>query len=172
MSLQELRNLTDVLLTKDEEIVRAKREWEATFDSVPDLIIIFNNDLIITNVNKSFCNDVGIKKEEIIGKHYQDLFYNECSDTNDNCFRYISNLTGWYQIAVSKLYDHDNNVIGSVHILHDITKIKEAELELIKKNEEMEEMSRDLADRIRRIEKFLCEFRAKYENTIKYMVEE
>ena len=171
MSLQELHELTDVLLTKDEEVIRAKKEWESTFDSVPDLIVIFNTDQIITNVNKSFCSDVGIKKEEIVGKHYRDLFYNDCSDINESCVKYMNNLNGWYQITVSQLYDN-NTVIGSVHILHDITQLKEAEIELIKKNDEMKEMSHDLANRIRRIEVFLNEFRAKYENTIKYAVME
>jgi transcriptional regulator with PAS, ATPase and Fis domain len=168
MSLQELRNLTEVLLTKDEEILRAKKEWESTFNSVPDLIIVFDNDQMITNVNKSFCNDVGIEKEDIIGKHFPDLFYNSSSSISEcDCVEYVNELNGWYQITVSSLYDHDNTVIGSVHVLHDITKLKKYELELEKKNEEMKEMSKDLTDRIRRIEVFLNEFRAKYENTIK-----
>ncbi len=51
----------------EEAIIRAKEEWERTFDSVPDLIAILDNQHHVMRVNQSMARRLGLRPEECIG---------------------------------------------------------------------------------------------------------
>jgi two-component system CheB/CheR fusion protein len=51
----------------EEAIIRAKEEWERTFDTVPDLIAILDNQHRVMRVNQSMARRLGLKPEECIG---------------------------------------------------------------------------------------------------------
>lgn len=184
MTLKDLRELTDMLLEKDEELVRSKNEWEATFDSVPDLIAILDTNSIVTRVNKSLVNKLKIKPSDIIGKRCYELFHKTSSAPEDcphiemvktgemqHRTKYIKDLDGWYEITLTPLFDKNGDNIGSVHILHDITELKKTEFELVETNlsldaanQELRAISEELTDRMAAMEKFVSECRIKYDN--------
>ncbi|UCD58470.1 MAG: PAS domain S-box protein, partial [Candidatus Hydrogenedentota bacterium] len=43
----------------EDQIIRAKREWELTFDAVPDLIMILDNEYRVVRANKAMANRLG-----------------------------------------------------------------------------------------------------------------
>ncbi|MBI1910539.1 MAG: GAF domain-containing protein [Deltaproteobacteria bacterium] len=57
-----------------EGLMKAKKEWETTFDSISDLLIIHDNDMRILRCNKAYHQMAGIPFTEIIGKPYNEVF--------------------------------------------------------------------------------------------------
>jgi PAS domain S-box-containing protein len=51
-----------------ETVIRAKHDWENTFDSLPDLIAIIDKQHRITRVNKAMAGKLGLLPKEVIGK--------------------------------------------------------------------------------------------------------
>ncbi|MBI5484975.1 MAG: PAS domain S-box protein, partial [Deltaproteobacteria bacterium] len=64
-----MNSIVDITERKrtEESIVRAKKDWEQTFDAVPDLISIIDTHHTITRVNKAMAFRCGHTPEEIIG---------------------------------------------------------------------------------------------------------
>lgn len=184
MTLQDLRELADILADKDEEICRSKQEWEYTFNSVPDLIAILNTNSIVTRVNKSLVDKLGIHESDIIGKRCSDLFHSSSAtpldcphkamiETQIRQYRtkYISRLKGWYEITLTPLFDSSGEIVGTIHILHDITELKNKETELIETNisldaanQELRAITEELQSRLDVMESFVKEFKDKCES--------
>ena len=51
-----------------DQILRAKTEWELTFDAVPDLIAIIDRRNHILQVNKAMTERLGVSREDIVGR--------------------------------------------------------------------------------------------------------
>ena len=68
--------ITDITKQKTAAIalVRAKKEWEQTFDAISDIITLQDLDMHILRTNKAACDFFGLEYEEIIGKKCYDLF--------------------------------------------------------------------------------------------------
>jgi len=52
----------------DKAVIRAKTDWERTFDAVPDLISIIDLNHTITRVNKAMAERCGLTAAEIVGR--------------------------------------------------------------------------------------------------------
>ena len=59
----------------DEEIIHAKKDWERTFDAVPDLISIIDIHHTITRVNKAMAERCGHTPEEMIGRKCHEVMH-------------------------------------------------------------------------------------------------
>jgi PAS domain S-box-containing protein len=119
------------------EILRAKNEWELTFDAVPDMIAIIDRNHRILRVNQSIAQRIGLAPDQMIGRACYQLIHtrNEplgicphsrlLADGNPHSVDiHEDNLNGDFQVTVSPLHNGAGEVIGSVHILHDITEAK------------------------------------------------
>lgn len=117
-----------------------KQEWEDTFDTIPDLITIHDKDHNIIRANKAAQKILNLTDTNI----YKDkcfAYYHGTGSPPEYCQSCNCLKTGVpanYQIYEPYLKMHievrsiprfnDNNeVIGSVHIVHDITEQKRAE---------------------------------------------
>jgi len=122
------------------EILRAKNEWELTFDAVPDMIAIIDRNHRILRVNQSMAQRIGLEPDQVIGRACYQLIHtrNEplgicphsrlLADGNPHSVEiHEDNLKGDFQVTVSPLHNGAGEVIGSVHILHDITEAKRAQ---------------------------------------------
>nr|WP_319376147.1 PAS domain S-box protein [uncultured Methanoregula sp.] len=122
------------------EILRAKNEWELTFDAVPDMIAIIDRNHRILRVNQSMAQRIGLAPDQMIGRACYQLIHtrNEplgicphsrlLADGNPHSVEiHEDNLNGDFQVTVSPLHNGAGEVIGSVHILHDITEAKRAQ---------------------------------------------
>jgi PAS domain S-box-containing protein len=124
----------------ENEILDAKNEWERTFDAVPDLIAIINHQYRILRVNKSMADRLGMPAEKIVGRACYEVIDHETTPVDDCPLTSLINdglshtreahldlLNGDFLISVSSLHDVEGNIIGSVHVMRDVTEKKRAE---------------------------------------------
>ncbi|MCX5815943.1 MAG: PAS domain-containing protein [Proteobacteria bacterium] len=57
-------------------VIRAKKEWEYTFDSIPDLIALIDRQHRIIRINKAMANRLGLSPKEVIGKTCYESVHN------------------------------------------------------------------------------------------------
>jgi PAS domain S-box-containing protein len=123
-----------------DEILRAKNEWERTFDAVPDLIAILDREQRIIRVNKTMANRLGIQPQDAIGRpcyelvHHSGIPPQSCphqllmKDGKEHSQEiHEDSLKGDFLVTATPLRDVSGAFTGSVHVLHDISEPKRAE---------------------------------------------
>ncbi|NQV02140.1 MAG: PAS domain S-box protein, partial [Bacteroidia bacterium] len=126
-----------------EEITRAKMEWEQTFDTVPDMITILDSKNRILRVNKTMAEHLNSSQEELVGKNFHSLVHgNENPDeltSPESIAAYIEGQSveiyeerpdKHYLVSISPLHDDRGNYIGSVRVAHNVTELKQVQNEL------------------------------------------
>ena len=148
LAVLEKRRLDEEHKQAQMEIIRAKEEWEQTFDAVPDLIAIIDTNHKIIRANKAMANRLGITPNECEGK----ICYQAVHGTNEpppfcphkqlleDGKEHVTEvkekkLGGDFIVSTSPLFDQEGNLYGSVHVARDITKRKLTE-EALKLSEE------------------------------------
>lgn len=58
-----------------EQVERAKRDWEHTFDAITDTLAIVTSDYRIRRVNKTFAVDRGMRPGDLVGRHCYEALY-------------------------------------------------------------------------------------------------
>ena len=137
--LEEANKLTQV----EEVVLRAKSEWERTFDSMPDLIAILDTRHRIVRVNKAMAQRLGFRPEECIGLecfkcvHKLNMMPEFCphartlADGKEHIAEvHEDNLGGDFIVSTTPLFDQQGRITGAVHVARDITERKKAEAEL------------------------------------------
>ncbi|MFH1112488.1 MAG: ATP-binding protein [Pseudomonadota bacterium] len=150
---RELRSTVEMALVKaraEKALIQAEEEWERTFDAVPDLIMILNNEHRIIRANKAACTRLGLTKEEMIGGECYRLFHGTGSPPNwcpharlmydgKEHAHEISEeyLGGTFDVSVSPIFDTNNRLTGSVHVARDVTRRKRDQEKLAQLIEEV-----------------------------------
>ncbi len=150
---------TDITERKqaEEAILRAKQEWERTFDAVPDLIAILDNSHHILRANRAMAERLGVAPQQCVGEachtavHGLDYPPDFCPHTlaladgqehiaevHEDC------LSGDFLVSATPLTDEQGRLIGSVHVARDITKRKQAEQILRERTAELEALNKEL----------------------------
>jgi PAS domain S-box-containing protein len=127
----------------EEEIARAKMEWEQTFNAVPDMITILDSKNRILRINKSMAVHLNSTPEDLIGKNFHLLVHgneNHDEQTSPDVIAaycqgnsieiYEERPNDHYLVSISPLNDDMGNYIGSVRVAHNITELKQAQNEL------------------------------------------
>jgi PAS domain S-box-containing protein len=135
----------------DKAIVRAKREWEHTFDAVPDLVAILDEKFRIVRLNKPMAVRLGLDVRDAVGRichevvHGTDAPPNDCphrrlwEDGREHaCEMYEPKLGGTFMVSASPIYDEHGKLMGTVHVARDVTERKLAEEALKKARDELE----------------------------------
>lgn len=125
------------------QLEKAKKQWEATFDAVPDLIAIIDRHHNIVRANKAMARKLGMNHKEILGRHCWELMHDnqkppvDCphamllADGNDHIAEVSEAcLGGDFLVSTSPLYDGDGEVYASVHVARDISEMKKAERDM------------------------------------------
>lgn len=120
-----------------EQISFAEAELENIFSSITDMVYITDLDCIIRNVNRSVVEKFGVPKEKIIGEKCYKFFHgvNEpwfnCPHTKVLATKksYMEEhddpyLGGTFLTSCSPILDAAGNIFGTVHIVRDITELK------------------------------------------------
>lgn len=114
--------------------IRARDEWEITFDSVPDLIAIIDKEYRIVRINKPMAERLGVKPKDAIGKLCYEFVHNTthppifCPHSkliedgqSHSVDIYEENLKGFFNVTVAPFYGSNTSIISSIHIARDIT---------------------------------------------------
>jgi len=133
------------------KLISAKQEWERTFDSVPDMISILDDQHNIVRANKAMANHVGLSFAEIIrSKCYKTIHCEEepptycphvklLEDRKAHSIELYDDRTKRHlAITVSPLADNQGSFFGSVHIARDITEQKKIEAQRIATEEKLQ----------------------------------
>lgn len=124
----------------------AKKEWENTFDAIPDLIAILDKDFTIIRTNKALPTMLGLSMQEVLGspchhcfcgtdKMPKDCPYHTLMREQKTCRNeiYCKKINCYFDIILSPLLDEEGAIIGAVHISRNITDRKFLQQELEEK---------------------------------------
>ncbi len=131
---------------------QAKEEWERTFDSVPDLIAILDNNQRIVRVNKAMAERLADSPDGLAGLPcYQCVHGTDCPPAACPHARSVKDgqthaaelreehLGGDFLVTTTPLFDAAGQVVGSVHVARDITEQKQAEAALRESHDLLEQ---------------------------------
>jgi PAS domain S-box-containing protein len=116
------------------------QQWETTFDAVPDLITVVDNNYRILRVNKAMAERLGRPATEIVGETCYCALHGT-SEPVSYCPHGRSlaveqrhfvgfsepRLGGHFLMSTSPLYARDGTLLGRVHVARDITEQKKGE---------------------------------------------
>jgi PAS domain S-box-containing protein len=145
----------------EEALVRAKEDWERTFASVPDLIAIIDNQHRVLRVNAAMAQRIGVKAEECIGLRCYEVVHG-LSEPPEFCPHsrtlkdgrqhieevHEDRLGGDFVVSTTPLHDDQGEMIGSVHVAHDITQRKRAEEALRQRTLELQQLTETLEQQV------------------------
>lgn len=114
-------------LQRDElfqQLELSKQHWEATFDSLQDLLYIHDAQSNLLKVNRAMALRLGLSAWELMLR--RDLFSHhfplECvTEKVTNSRWYSETLDATFEMICTPVYDNASAHIGCVHILRDIT---------------------------------------------------
>jgi PAS domain S-box-containing protein len=123
-----------------EQVALAKQEWERTFDAMPDLVAIIDQECRILQVNRAMAERLGMNADECVGQicyrcmhnldrppshcpHAQTLADGE-AHTDEV---YEKQLGRHFLVSTTPLNDPQGHRIGIVEVAHDITDRKQAQ---------------------------------------------
>ena len=135
----------DITNRKEAEkgLIRAKEEWEKTFNAIPDIVTLQDTDMRIVKANKSAITFLGKGFDEIIGKYCYEAFF----DYKEPCLNCPAVLTlkdadmhsatiehkkldKIFHVSSSPVLDQENKVQFFVRIAKDTTELKHLENQL------------------------------------------
>ena len=141
-------------------LLGSERGWELTFDAIPDLITILDRNHRVVKVNKAMAERLKKSPDACTGLICYQVVH-ECNTPPENCphekllkdgLEHVSeieekNLGGYFIVTASPIKDSNGEVLGSIHIAHDITKRKEMEVKLEKTLEEKNTLMKEIYHR-------------------------
>ena len=124
-------------------IARAKKEWELTFDTVPDLIALIDSQFKIVRLNKALAERAGVKVQDAVGQtcyrliHGREMAPSFCphskmmTDGREHSVEYYeAKLGGFYVESVFPSHDALGLTTGCVLVARDVTDQKRLQEEL------------------------------------------
>ena len=125
-----------------EKIIKAKREWEDTFDAITELIFIHDSDGRIIRANRAYGQMAGMSLAELVGRPFYEIFP-KTDSPDDLCKEAVNcGMSALREITIDSLgkafsvrmypkLDDNGKYLYSVHVMQDITerrKMREAKI--------------------------------------------
>jgi PAS domain S-box-containing protein len=127
----------------EKELRQAKHDWEKTFDSVPDMIAVIDDQYRIVRANQAMAKRLGTTPECCVGLSCFKWVHGTSSppescpysqtlrDGQEHVAKvHEDRLGGDFLVSSSPLKDEYGKIIGAVHVARDITELKKAEEEM------------------------------------------
>ena len=149
---QVVLTLMDITARKQAEaqVLQAKKEWELTFDAVPDLISIIDANHKILRVNQAMADKLHVTRDQAVGLTcYEHVHGTNCppevcphaklladnqGHTSEIC---ESRLGGNFLVSCTPVRDASGELLGSVHVARDINLHKQLEHKLLDSNQQL-----------------------------------
>jgi PAS domain S-box-containing protein len=130
----------DEVARRQEQIRRAKEEWELTFDTVPDPVMLLDDQYRIRYANRATATLAGVELEELNGKICYEALHG-LTQPHPDCPRPRMMATGReqrvdlvdtklgrvFEASTKSLLETSGKMRGCIEVLHDITARKQAE---------------------------------------------
>lgn len=136
--------LTEVTerIRAEKALLRAKEEWERTFDAVPALITLMDTEHRVIRVNRAMAERLGTTPDKMIGLYCYEAIHG-LSEPPDFCphsktiatgkeeYAEVAedHLGGIFDVITVPILDGTEKIVSTIHIAHDITARKKAEAE-------------------------------------------
>ncbi len=127
-----------------QRVIQARRQWNLTFDAVPDSVFVLDDDSRILRANQATVKLLGIPQHEVVGRKCYEVVHGR-TDPIPGCPRAAALKTGrvaegcieetrlgrTYNVTATPLKHDDHSApAGCVHVLHDLTEQRQNEAEL------------------------------------------
>ncbi len=136
-------------------IEEGRKDWESTFDSVRDIIILWDKDCRLIRCNKALLEGLKVKPEEILGKKCYEIFQQIKKEDLSKCavigmpkdlkpVTYeieVRCLGGIFSISSFPRFDNKGEFVGTVQVMRDTTERKQAEERLQLHSYQQEEIT-------------------------------
>ncbi|MFH1092965.1 MAG: PAS domain-containing protein [Candidatus Omnitrophota bacterium] len=135
-------DITEKKKTEDQLKISAD-QWSSTFDALPEVISILDNNNTILRANKTFAQAFGLDAEEIIGKKCYELVHENKMPVTGCPFEMLKKDFKTHTmeindpnsgipllVTVSPVFDKEGKFIGAVHIARDISESRRAKEEI------------------------------------------
>jgi len=119
---------------------RALRDWERTFDSVQDAIFLIDRENRILRINHSASELIGQAPEKVIGQHCYHLIHGtdgppsfcphqQTLESGKPATLEVEEprLKGFFEVTTTPVLDEEGRVVGTVHLMKNITERKRDE---------------------------------------------
>ena len=136
------RNVTEKV-TAEKALVRAKEDWENTFDATTDMIMLLDDVRRILRVNKATAEALNTTKESLVGKKCYEAIHGRSHPikrcplefTMKTLEAHTTEITepkleGTFICSTSPIVNGEGKLIGYTHTLKDITESKRLEAQL------------------------------------------
>jgi PAS domain S-box-containing protein len=148
----------------EEQVFRAKQDWEYTFDSITDMVTVHDEEYNIILANKAAEKILGLPfldktKGAKCFRYYHGADHAPAGCPSCSCLQtaksadfeiFEPHLNMFIEIRAIPRFDSDNKLIGLIHVVRDITERKNFERQLKMHTERLEvlvsERTRELED--------------------------
>ncbi|WP_051617343.1 GGDEF domain-containing response regulator [Desulfonatronovibrio hydrogenovorans] len=152
-TLLRSRIIEEELEDKEKALQKAQLQWQETFDSISDPIVILDKGHRIMQANKEFLHSLGLDLEQIRGRQCSSL---ACTEENpfdefpdlgmlENDLEltkeiFSKTLGGHFLVKVTPMTDHKGLITGYVHVARNISSLKATQDQLNKVSNEYEKV--------------------------------
>ena len=123
----------------EEAIKRNASQWQKTFDSIKNLIMLLDKDFKIVRVNMATRDFLGMPFDKIIGQYCFNLMHGtdepppECPFTklkkalsHEESIFLLKDRNIWVSVSIDPVFNEKGELIQAVHIIEDISERKNA----------------------------------------------
>ena len=131
------------------------RFWSPAFDVLEDFIFILDLENGIKKVNKAFLKFIGKDESALLNKKCYEVIHSKNQPISDCPYCVLKDskkyeqkehwepiFNKWFFIRTAPLFDDNKDLLGSIHLMSDITLYKHAEEAVIKANKDLERIFR------------------------------
>ena len=137
------------------QVERVAQEWRITFDAISDGIFLMDAQYKIIRCNQVATEMLGESFEEILGRRCWELIHNttervkscpllQLKDSGARGEEALLLKGRWLNICIDPIFDEAGSLIGSVHVMTDVTEKKQAD-------EILQQRTYELAERVKEL---------------------
>tara|TARA_R110002072_G_scaffold13418_3_gene56148 strand:+ start:31 stop:2844 length:2814 start_codon:yes stop_codon:yes gene_type:complete len=140
---RSFENLSTKLEDREKSLLDAQNDWQRTFNTVPELIVILDPDLFVKQANESFLNAYGLYANGFLGQCrrsllsdsertiYEDFYFHLLQSHEVQMFQiYSVELSASLDVTLVPLLSDDKEIQGIVEVTRDVTENRKLEDQL------------------------------------------